>query len=247
MFAVIKLTSCSMGSLFAIPESDWTAISKRVGLTVLLEGTADYIAPYIRDFRNLEIVCKTWKDATFPELVTQSHNLSHYSTEAIQSFSELQRTISNLDPNEDLPPGVKQKAETVIGQLARSTGSLNQAFFSLTQNVKAFVSENNMVDAEIHSYVDRLGPDWQWIGASTKAVENAAGLVLGTWQAIASDLDNVVSGQITVTTKFLLNLDIQWALNSWKDLQNETDAFPSMAKGQDEYLTGRWLNRSAKR
>ncbi len=238
----IQLTSDSLGSLFTVPESDWTAISKRVSLAILAKDIAESIAQYLPDFPTLVTVCEKWKYTTFSGLVTQSHNVSDYSKQAIKNFTELQNKIAGLNPDDDLPATIKQEAENTISQLAHSTDTLSNTTSDLYDQVNAFTMQNNIVDAKIDSYAAKLGSDWQSIKTSSDKVDNAAGLVLGTWQSITDDLHNVTSGSIKITTAFLLNLDIQSAILAWQGLRNEADAFASMAKNQDQYLSGQWLN-----
>ena len=245
MDSSIALTSDSLGSLFVIPESDWTSISKRVGLTILAKDIAPSIARYLVDFPALETVCQKWKDTTFPGLIAQSENLSNYCVQARDSWTKLQQAISGLDPNRDLPPEVKREAEGVIGSLSQSTASLNQQFAPLSADVLAFTTQNQVIDSHITSYTDRLGPDWKSINPSTTAVDKATGLVMGAWQAISDDLNAIATGRIVMTTQLLLSLDIASALLSWEHLRDEAHDFASMAKGQEQYLSGQWIGMGA--
>jgi hypothetical protein len=241
----IALTSESLGSLFTIPESDWTQISKRVGLAILARDISAQIARYLPDFPALVTVSESWKDRTFPGLVAQSASLPSYCVRARGDFSGLQQRISGLDPGKPLPPALKQEAETVIGRLAESSAPLAQAFRGLAVQVGEFTSVNQRIDAKIKSYTDRLGPDWKSIDPAAGAVSRATGLVLGAWLAISSDLSAVVSGRIPVTTPLLLGLGIASALLAWENVQREAEEFGRIAKGQERYLSGQWLGNSA--
>ena len=236
-----ELTSTSLGSLFVISESDWTAVSKRVGLTSLTKEIAGQVAKYLPDFPQLVQVCQRWKDVTFPGIVTQSRNLSAYSAQAIQSFTALQQKIAQLQPHEELPPAVRDEAEKDLGVLAQSTATIGGAFSELEGQIATFSKVNQVVDADITNYTARLSPEWKSIQTSVDAVDRATGRIRGAWQAINNDLQSVVTGKIPITTPFLLGLDIHSALLSWQILQQESTAFPSLAQGQDRYLTGQWL------
>lgn len=236
-----ELTSDELGSLFVISESDWTAVSKRVGLTSLTKDIAGQVAKYLPDFPKLVEVCQLWKNVTFPGMVAQSRNLSAYSAQSIGSFTALQQKVSQLQPNEELPPAVKNEAEKALGALAQSTATIGGAFTDLEGQIETFSKVNQVVDADINNYTARLSPEWKSIQTSVDAVDRATGRIRGVWQAINNDLQSVVSGQIPITTPFLMGLDIQSALLSWRNLQQESTAFPSLAQGQDKYLTGQWL------
>lgn len=242
----IKLTDQSLSSMFTIPEASWTAISKRVSLVILAKDIVSIIAEDFPNFPQLEIVCQQWKDETFQQLITQSQNINDYSKTAIQNFTELQNLIAPLDPNNPLPADIKHKAQTIIDQLAQSTATLSMAVSKLKTQVSSFTNENNIVDAKINLYKKKLGPDWQSISPETREVDKAAGLIKGAWSAINDDLNEIASGKIEITLTLLLELNIESALLSWKSLQNEADNFAVMAKGQDYYLSGQWLNEGEK-
>jgi hypothetical protein len=239
--ASIELTSPDLGSLFTIPEADWTAVSKRVGLTRLTEDIADRIAKSLPDFPSLVQVCKIWRETTFPGLIQQSHDVNAYAVQSIASFTALQQKIAGLDPNKPLPPAVKAEAEKSIGTLSTSSATLSTTSASLQAQVANFSSVNHVVDAKITTYVAKLSPQWASIAAPIEAVDRATGRIRGAWQAINNDLQSVVSGKIPITTPFLIGLDIQVSINTWQILRSETAAFASLAQGQDKYLTGQWL------
>jgi hypothetical protein len=239
--ASIELTNESLGSLFTIPEADWTAVSKRVGLTRLTEDIADRVAKSLPDFPRLVPVCKAWRETTFPGLIKQSHDVNAYAEQSISSFTALQQKIAGLDPNKPLPPAVKAEAEQTIGALGTSSAALAGTSSSLEAQVATFSSVNQVVDAKITTYAAKLGPQWNSIAAPIEAVDRATGRIRGAWQAINNDLQSVVSGKIPITTPFLIGLDIQVAINTWQILKTETAAFASLAQGQDKYLTGQWL------
>ena len=245
MSSEIHLVNESIGSLFTIPEGDWTQISKRVGLALLAKDISQQIARYLPDFPALVNVCEKWKAHTFPSLVQESATLPAYCVRAREDFSKLQQRLSGLDPNKPLPPDVKQEAESVIGRLAESSGPRESAFKNLGSELAAFTSVNQLIDAKIKSYTDRLGPEWKSIDPAAGAVSRASGLVLGAWLAITSDLSAVVSGRITVDSALLFGLEISSALLAWENVQREAEQFSHIAPGQDKFLNGQWLSGAA--
>jgi hypothetical protein len=236
-----QLVSLSMGSLFSVPESSWTQISKRVGLAILTKDIADAVAQYLPDFPALVAASQVWKDETFPDMVAKSKALSDYCLEAVRGFEGVRKDIAGLDPNKPLPDPIRRQAQAVFDALDRSTSALNVAFTHLAERIMTFTTLNNVVDAKILSYRKRLGDQWAELTKDTQAVDDAVGLVLGVWSAITDDLNAVATGKISITTSFLLGLDIEFAIRSWNDLKEQTKAFAGMANGQSDYLTGRWL------
>ena len=245
MSSEIHLVNESIGSLFTVPEGDWTQINKRVGLALLAKDISQQIARYLPDFPALVNVCESWKARTFPGLVQESATLPAYCVRAREDFSKLQQRLSGLDPNSPLPPNVKQEAESVIGKLAESSAPRERAFKDLSTDLAAFTSVNQLIDAKIKSYTDRLGPEWKSIDPAAGAVSRASGLVLGAWLAITSDLSAVVSGRITVDSALLFGLEISSALLAWENVQREAEQFSHIAPGQDKFLNGQWLSSAA--
>jgi hypothetical protein len=238
----VRLTTPALGSLFVISESDWTAISKRVGLVVLAAQIAPIIGRTLLDFPALETACQAWKNTTFPALVTQSGAIRDYAGKATQSFTSVQQAIANLKPDDPLPAAIRTTAQNAITALATGTTALSQSTDNLATQIKAFMTENQVVDAQVAAYVQALGPQWQSLAPRTAVLENALGLVRGRWKAIADDLDLIASGKIDLTMALLLSLDIQSALLAWGNLRAEAAAFASMARDQQQYLSGAYLS-----
>jgi len=239
-----SLTSNSLGSLFTIPANDWTAVNQRVGLTYLAHDVAPTIAQYLPSYPALDAACATWRDATFGALVTESGALAQYALSAETSFTGIQAAIAKLPPNQKLSPATLDQARSAIGTLAASTATLSTTFGGLRDDVLAFTSANAATDAQIDAYVRTLGPEWTALTAQTDALDRAAGLVLGTWQAMTHDLAAIAGDQIQITTQLLLSLEIASALLAWQNLQAEAAAFATMAGGQQKYLDGSWLGSS---
>jgi hypothetical protein len=236
-----RLASDSVGSIFAISETNWTVISKRVGLTILTKDIVSTVARFLPTFPDLLAACEGWKGSTFPGLVDRSRSVSDYASRAIQNVTRLQTLISHLDPNRPLSGEEKQEAEATLDDLARSSGEQAKVAGDLAGQVQRFTTANQAVDVEIRVYQERLGSEWQSLAATLREVDEATGTVTGAWQAIADDLGRVASGRIAVTTPFLLGLDIASALRAWNNIKSEADAFASMSEGQWYYLTGQWL------
>jgi hypothetical protein len=241
----IHLVNESVGSLFTVPERDWTEISKRVGQAVLAKDISNRIAQYLPDFPALVTACERWKDHTFPGLVVEATNLPGYCSRAREDFSRLQQELAGQDPNRPLPPLLQQEAQTVLARLSESSTPRERASKDLVAELMAFVSVNELIDAKIKSYTDLLGPEWKSIDPSSGAVSRASSLVLGAWVAISSDLSYVVSGRIPITTALLLSLGISSALLAWENLQREAEQFSPIAQGQKKYLNGQWLKGAA--
>ncbi len=78
----------------------------------------------------------------------------------------------------------------------------------------------------------KLGPSWQSIMPQVSRVDDAAGQVRGVWEALAADLNALVSEPIDVTDQFVAGLSIQAALRGWTDLREEAQAYLSTHEQQ---------------
>lgn len=242
----MQLTSEALADVFTVPQSDWTAISKRVSLVMLAEAIAGEIAQTLPEFPKLLSACRGWKAATFPGLVAQSRALADYAGDALVRFTALQGEVAELDPDCAPPAAVRATALAALSELAQRSATLQRAFESLSDALAAFTIENEVVDAQVGAYAARLGPDWQSIAAPSAALDQASGRVKGTWLAIASDLNRVAQGRIDITTAFLLDLELQVALNTWSSLRREARAFAALATDQERILSGAWLHSAAR-
>lgn len=244
MKTTINLTTDSLIALYTIPEQDWIAISKRVGGVLVVASDPGYKNKMPHVFPHFNQVlksCQEWKDTTFPGLVSQSGALHDYASQAITDFQQVKTEIANLE--KDIPSpmdNVKQKVKATIERLQQATIPLNNAFFTLSGQFSEFHDANEQFDTDISTFKEK--PIWmEIVFGSIQVLEDAIGQVVGGWQAITSDLEDVVSGKIDITMPFIMELDIDVALKSWKRIQIETDCFRSMANGQQKYLSGDWL------
>jgi hypothetical protein len=255
--AGVTLVSDDVASLFAVPEGGWTAINKRVGLIWRFgRGNVSLFTRYLPTFGALAAASEQWKGSTFPGLVKQSGDIAGYSASAITSFTVLQAAIAGLDPHAPLPAAVQAQAQTTLDELATSSDTVAKNAKSLGDEVATFTTQNQIVDAALPSVHPSGGSDpvsqlaaavvrnfiSMVLPADTGEIDEAVGLVQGSWSAIVDDLANVTRGQIQITTQFLLSLDIASALLSWQHIRTEAQAFASFAGGQGQYLDGSYLD-----
>jgi hypothetical protein len=242
MSAYHRLTSEELGNVVVVPQGDWTVINQRVGLTLLTENIASTIGQFLPVFPELVPVCRMWKDRTFAELIDHTRQLEAQAAAAIRDFGALQAELDTLGFNDPLPDALRRQAEAAIGALAKSTAELSVRFDRISADVTEFTIRNRVVDQNIEQYRRMLGPNWQSILPSTSKVSDASGLVRGHWHALTDDLANIARNPVTITTPFLMSLQIQSALLAWSNLKMQAVAFVAMAVGQDRYLTGQWLD-----
>lgn len=236
-----RLTDNGLGAIFTIPAADWTTISQRVGIVHLLADIENEVARTIAGFPALLTACEAWRTATFPGLVAQAASLAGLCTQSIGAFTALQQSIAGLAPDAPLPPALQTQASEAIDALHDSSVLAARQVSALAAAVASFRDANDVADAQLAVYAQRLGPDWVSLVPSTTALGNATGLVDGSWSAITADLGELASGTIAITTELLLSLGIASALLSWTSLRDEAQAFASLADGQTAYLDGSWL------
>jgi hypothetical protein len=234
----MQLTNKSVAQLFTVPESDWTAINKRVGVTEYAKGIAAEISQMLPKFPQLVTACDLWMSTTFPGLISHATALANYADQSTQQFTALQNALAALGTaTNPLPPAVQSQAQAALSNLQRTSKTLGAQFNALSQQVSDFASINGQIDMEITHYQSQLGPWWAPIGATISKVDNATGLVKGVWAAITSDLQNALSGQLDMTDSFLMGLGISVALSDWASIKTEATSFGTMASGQTQYWT----------
>lgn len=236
-----QLSSPCAGQLFTIAVSDWTAISKRVGLTILAQDISQFIAQRLPSFPALESACQAWSATTFPSLVSHASQVTVYCDQSTASFGRLKSTLATLNPDDALPENVRLQAVQALSALATSTINLSSECNNLALQVRAFLAVNEIVDKQILDYEKQLGAGWPSLEAQRMTLEAALGHVVGGWQAISDDLSAIAAQKIPITITLLLSLEIQSALLSWQNLRAEAVAFAALAQGQQQFLSGAWL------
>jgi hypothetical protein len=227
--------------IFTLPETVWTPISKRVGLTVLASAIAPTIGQTLPEFPRLETACQEWASTTFPGLVGLSAAIGTFAGTAATRLSQLSRTVSQATQGGTIPQATADLVTSTMAALAKQAAPLNTQCNALYAQVQAFRTENEIVDTQVQNYINILGPDWQSLGGDIPAVEQGAGAVVGAWQAITDDFNAVTSAGIESMDPFLLPLELNQASTSWTNLAPEAAGFATLAQGQQQYLSGAWL------
>ncbi len=230
------LTNQNLGQLFRIPEEDWAAINQRVGNTASAAGIANYIKNYIPEFPNLIVVCNLWKDQTFNGLIQQSAAINRYTVLAVNRFQNLLNVITSLPPSQDqVPESIQNQTKLTLLELGKWTGDICKQNEVVNRQIRDFLAINTKVDAEMLRFKEKLGIFWDPLGQTITRLDNATGLVTGSWLAISADLGNYASASPDINMSFLLQLDIEVAIVNWKSLQAESEAFMQISDKQRQY------------
>lgn len=220
----LTLVDPSVGALFTIPASAWSAINGEVR-TILIQMAMEPGSPL--EGTPLGNACSSWGMQILPGLHQLSGSLSQFSGTAVQLLTELETIVAGLAPNEPLTPEMKAKALGVFQPLASGSQALRQPSDELMTQISAFVNVIKADDADVREDMIARGQDPGTMFASMAAVEQACGQVLGGWQAISDDLDSIASQQVSLTIAILLSLDIQSAVLAWTNLGAEARAYGS--------------------
>lgn len=160
-----------------------------------------------------------------PGLHTQANALADFSTTAIADLDQLNHVVSTLNPNDPLPADVKASALNILQQLASRTQALQGATGSLLSQLQSFAAVIKEDDAEMRQDQPFGGGSWDAFFASIDTVENAIGQVLGGWQAISEDLDDIASQKIDLSLDILASLGIDSAILAWTNIGAEARAY----------------------
>lgn len=228
------LASTSVAILFTISTDQWTAINKRIGSVLAIEGITLIISQDLPGYPDLLLSSKQWVASTFNGLILNSGAIAGYANTAITNFTDLNNEVKKIVGN-TVPLAVQEQTRAVLGQLLADTSSIVGNADQLAKELRIFLTANKVVDAEIALNKKILDSFWAPLGIIITNVEAAAGAVTGTWSAILDDLKNTVASDLNVTLPFIESLDIDAALISWQDIKSEAAAFPANMSNQENY------------
>jgi hypothetical protein len=232
-----KLASEDVAKLFTVPEAHWTAIDKRVGLAIRVEAIGAEMQKTMPSYPALLGTSYRWKSSTFPGVVSQSAAVSHYAADQIQAFSLLRDEIAALPPSTQVVPApLAYLAREALRRLHEATAVQAGTAAALSKPIDDFRIVNDAVDTDIARMPIR---SWPSVAAQTHAVAQGISHVEGTWSALVTDLQAMTNDGVAITMPFLMGLEIDVALASWRRIRTESTAFGSMAAGQQQYLDGR--------
>ena len=228
------LANSSAESIFVIPEKEWTAINMRVGEVLTVQKIQSTVASFLPGYPSLLSSSQLWQHSTFNSLISESGDVAKYIDKSISNFTNLKIKVDNVK-NDDVPKYLQVETLSLLQILADDTNALATASKNLSSTMIAFLNDNKVVDAQIAKSKNALGIFWNGIGDIINTLENAAGHVTGSWQAIADDLNVTLASPISVTMPFIESLNIEAALVQWQSLKSEATAFPSMVGEQSKY------------
>lgn len=218
----LTLIDPSIAAIFTIPASAWAAINaeiKPLFLSVvfdpgsLLRGTP------------LGNACLSWGELILPGLHDQANALVDFSGTAIADLQKLERLIASLRPNDPLPADVKAEALNILQPLASRTRALQGAAGSLLSQLQSFAAVIKHDDAEMRQDKPFGHGSWDVFFGSIDTVENAIGQVVGGWQAVSADLDDIASQRIDLSLEILISLQIDSAILAWTNIGAEARAY----------------------
>ena len=229
------LVSPDLTGVFTVPEADWSAISKRVGVSIALHQAFE--GPRMMpSFPALLAASQTWKATTFPSLIAQSTSLGEYADAAIGDFTSLQQSIDALGPAATVvPESLTTTVRDTLRRLHAATSTQADAFSALVSPIDAFRVASDGLDRDVAQ--TSIAQTFPATSAQTSAVADGIAHVEGRWTALRDDLA-ASNGDVDVTMPFLAGLGIAAAIVSWQRIKSETTAFAAMADGQQEYLSG---------
>lgn len=231
-----QLANSSVGDLFTISSTDWTAINQRVGSVLAAQKIAAIIASDLPGYPALLASSKLWTQSTFNDLINQSNALVSYSDTAITDFTALNDKVKAIT-GDSVPEAIQQETKDLLNKLNTDTAPLIVTSDKLSKEVLDFLNNNKIVDGQIAENKETLGTFWAPLGEIITALETASGHVTGAWRAINDDLKIASSSTVSVTFPFLESLQLDVAIASWAVLKEEASVFPSMVDGQENYWT----------
>jgi hypothetical protein len=232
----LRLVDPDASALFTIPQDHWTALNKRVGEAVSWAGA---ITPGPTLIARLVSVSQAWASTTFAQIVDMSGRIDAFSQDAVSRLAAVERAMAPLkDPVSPLPAPLAAAIRATFADLGQKAADVNAACHALSPAVSAFVEANKAVDQEAIVVFEREG--WADAVAAIDTVDDAVSRILGAWDAIADDLNDVARGTIPLSMEILLSLGLESAIRAWTNVGSEAAAFQPMAAGQQQYYSGEW-------
>jgi hypothetical protein len=217
----------TVGSFFAIPADDWSAINARAAVVVADQGIAAEISHYIPNYPALLAACQQWPAQTFPGILAQAYETNVFATQAAKTLGELATDLAPLKPNDPLPQAITFIFTVQFAALRDSAGTQETTFRDLAGLLTTFVTENATADQALAAIVEELGPAWQPITGPTGALDSALQDVQAGWGNLADAFGAAASSAPTLTTAALLALDLQGVTASWNDVAIAATTFIS--------------------
>ena len=180
--------------------------------------------------------------APSPAIAPYPAGLIGYADLASRLLGSLQAPIGKLNPNDPLPAALAAFAQDVFSILSQGATALSNVANAAAAQIARFSGDNAVVDAGI---ARRMGS--APVQGFVNNVDRAGGLVVGAWQAMSTDLSNVMSGELPITTALLLSLDIGTALASWASVRSDAAAFAAFAPTQQRLLDAGCSKASSRR
>lgn len=218
----LTLVDPSIAAIFTIPASSWAAINaeiKPIFNSMMMDPDSEL------RHTPLGNACSDWAWLIIPGLHTQANALADFSGTAIADLDQLNHVVSTFRPNDPLPADVKAWALNILQQLASRTQALRSATGDLLTQLASFAAVIKQDDAEMRQDQPFGGGRWDTFFASIDTVENAIGQVLGGWQAISADLDDIASQHIDLSIEILVSLQIDSAILAWTNIGAEARAY----------------------
>jgi hypothetical protein len=225
------LVDPSMGSLFAIPASTWTAVDKFIGY-VMQEENINPAAT--QSFGELYNSANDWIGSAFPAMQWQGARIADCAKYAQFQFGAINTKLKALKAGAPLPALLQLQAQTAIKLTAFMAARLHDSAVETVRQINTLATYAAQVNGELQAdgeYYEDLTPAFAGLGDAVTKVGLAG-------SGLAQDLGAIAANEITF--EFLLSLDIPYALNAWADLAAESAAFNASMQDQRKYLAPPW-------
>ncbi len=242
--APIPQADSSAVALFAVADSVWTPISKRVGMTLLAAGAVAQLVNDLPQLPNLETACQAWAATTFPGMVGLSTDIASFATAAAVSFAQLDYAIAQAQPGDTVSKANSDLAAVALAALAQQAAPLVAQCTAIETQIQAFAAENQTADGNYQMFYWVLGGGSYWpvVASAIPTITQAMGAVAGAWKAIADRFNAAAAAGVQGMQSSLLSSELQQAMQSWMTIAGTASAFTVVALGQQQFLSGASAN-----
>lgn len=240
-----NLGSSSQPSPFQIQFQTWEAINQRAFLVCAGQMGGEYQRyKKLPNYSSLVKVCQDWKHNTFQTLTTFAGELKNATARVIDpNLRALDHLTDRLEAN-NKDQSAQDKFERTITNLEVKLTSLVSSANSVNNAVKQFCDVNQASDAAYLKIHTKPEAAWTALDPSPAEVSHATERIEGTWSAIVSDLRALrefMKNSVRDNMPFIVDLNVDAAIQSWRKLKSEAETFLSNVPAQRGFLSGNWM------
>ena len=242
-----SLTS-SNGSPFEVPISEWKTINDYLRSVVAIDIPANTQSA-LPAFATLKASAVKWKSTTLPNLINLSQGIYNYGANTVvDQFPRLKQLLQTMQSN--IPANSATDFRNIMSTILTAAEQNTALATTIAQEFATIDTSVTASKGQIQDYLKSVSPpppppgkgeigghrphsyfEFQmyqlWL-LSCAPPQSEIERVRGAWSSISDDLNffqSTVNEEITSSSPFLADLNLDVAVSEWRDLANEARQF----------------------